>query len=408
VQAGGVKLAYDGDGNRVSETVGGVTTKYLVADQNLTGYAQVLDELKNGAVSRTYSYGLSLISQRLTANGQGLSFYGFDGHGSVRFLTSATGAVTDTYDYDAFGNLISQTGTTPNNYLFASEQFDPALGVYYNRARYYDQRQGRFWTMDTYEGDPESPGSLHKYLYASANPANRGDRTGNLDFSLGSLLTSFSIEAILVRASVGATLGAIDAALAHQSVAGGALQGAVVAAIAPVIPGKVFFYLGIYGIFDALRNAQYGAAAFRIALLGFGIFAQTRSFKSFSTFKEVFGEAGQGKAWHHIVEQSQQAKFGPEAINNPQNIAAVEEGAGSVHRRITGFYNSKQPTITGSEDLTVRQWLSAKSFEEQYQFGLWALNYFGGGGQINIPGITNSWAVPAALRPFEDGPEGDD
>jgi len=50
--------------------------------------------------------------------------------------SSATGAVTDTYDYNAFGNLIHSTGTTPNNYLFASEQFDPDLGLYYNRARY--------------------------------------------------------------------------------------------------------------------------------------------------------------------------------------------------------------------------------------------------------------------------------
>jgi hypothetical protein len=32
-----------------------------------------------------------------------------------------------TYDYDAFGNLLHQTGTTPNNYLFAGEQFDPTL-----------------------------------------------------------------------------------------------------------------------------------------------------------------------------------------------------------------------------------------------------------------------------------------
>jgi RHS repeat-associated protein len=179
VAAGGVKLVYDGDGNRVKETVAGTTTNYLVADQNLTGYAQVLDELQSGVVSRTYSYGLSLISQRLTANGQGLSFYGFDGHGSVRFLTSSTGAVTDTYDYDAFGNLITQTGTTPNNYLFAGEQFDPALGIYYNRARYYDQRIGRFWTTDAWEGDPQSPLSLHKYLYASANPINFLDPTGH-------------------------------------------------------------------------------------------------------------------------------------------------------------------------------------------------------------------------------------
>jgi RHS repeat-associated protein len=184
VAAGAVKLVYDGDGNRVKETVATTTTSFLVADQNLTGYAQVLDELQAGTVSRTYSYGLSLISERQPISGAtATSFYGFDGHGSVRFLTSSTGAVTDTYDYDAFGDLIAQTGTTPNNYLFAGEQFDPALGIYYNRARYYDQRQGRFWTMDTYEGDPESPASLHKYLYASANPVDRFDPSGQAEIA---------------------------------------------------------------------------------------------------------------------------------------------------------------------------------------------------------------------------------
>ncbi len=61
------------------------------------------------------------------------SFYGYDGHVSVRRLFSSTGAITDTYDYDAFGNLIASTGTTPNNYLFAGERFDPALGLYCKR-----------------------------------------------------------------------------------------------------------------------------------------------------------------------------------------------------------------------------------------------------------------------------------
>ena len=32
-------LTYDGDGNRVAKTVTGVTTRYLVDDRNLTGYA---------------------------------------------------------------------------------------------------------------------------------------------------------------------------------------------------------------------------------------------------------------------------------------------------------------------------------------------------------------------------------
>src|SRR5688572_16966052 len=60
-------IAYDADGNRVSKSVkqgaATVTTNYLVDSNNLTGYAQVVEELQNGAVVRQYSFGLDLISQ---------------------------------------------------------------------------------------------------------------------------------------------------------------------------------------------------------------------------------------------------------------------------------------------------------------------------------------------------------
>jgi YD repeat-containing protein len=45
-------------------------------------------------------------------------YFGYDGQGSVRYLTDTDGNITDTYDYDAFGNLIHRTGTTDNNYLY--------------------------------------------------------------------------------------------------------------------------------------------------------------------------------------------------------------------------------------------------------------------------------------------------
>jgi RHS repeat-associated protein len=207
VAAGGVSLVYDGDGNRVKETVAGVATSYLVADQNLTGYAQVLDELKAGAVSRTFSSGLSLINERQSIAGASTaSFYGFDGHGSVRFLTSSTGSVTDTYDYDAFGSLISSTGSTPNNYLFAGEQFDPLLGIYYNRARYYDQRQGRFWSMDRVEGDIFEPRELHLYAYVGLDPVDRSDPYGNEELSIGGQLSALAGQMTTYIGTVSARL----------------------------------------------------------------------------------------------------------------------------------------------------------------------------------------------------------
>jgi RHS repeat-associated protein len=201
VTHGAVTIVYDGDGNRVSETVGGVTTNYLIDSVNPTGYAQVMDELVSGAVTRTYAYGLERISEnQQIASTWTPSFYGYDGHGSVRQLTNAAGVVTDTYDYEAFGNLTNSTGTTPNNYLFAGEQYDPALSLYYNRARYLNTTTGRFWSMDTNEGSQQSPVSLHKYLYASSDPVNRRDPTGHED--IAELTTSFAINNTLNALSV--------------------------------------------------------------------------------------------------------------------------------------------------------------------------------------------------------------
>jgi RHS repeat-associated protein len=106
-----------------------------------------------------------LISQTQLISGNWVtSFYGYDGHGSVRLLTDTAGVITDTYTYDAFGNLISSVGTTPNNFLYAGEQFDPNLGFYYLRARYVNPLNGRFWTMDSFEGSAYDPASLRVSL----------------------------------------------------------------------------------------------------------------------------------------------------------------------------------------------------------------------------------------------------
>lgn len=70
---------------------------------------------------------------------------------SVRCLTDETGAVTDKYLFDAFGNKLVQEGSTDNEYGFQGEQQD-ATGLYYLRARYMDPASGTFTSMDTYGG----------------------------------------------------------------------------------------------------------------------------------------------------------------------------------------------------------------------------------------------------------------
>jgi RHS repeat-associated protein len=109
------------------------------------------------------------------------SFYGYDGHGNVRFLASSAGAVTDTYTFDAFGAQIATTGTTPNPYLYSGERFDSSLSLYHLRARYYNPLTGRFETMDPVGGNLFDPATLHKYVYTRNNPVDRVDPRGTED-----------------------------------------------------------------------------------------------------------------------------------------------------------------------------------------------------------------------------------
>jgi len=177
-----VTIQYDADGNRVSKTVNGVTTRYLVDDLNPTGYAQVVEEVTAGAVTRQYTYGLQRISQtQQIANAWTPAFYGYDGAGTVRLLTDSTGTVTDTYDYDAWGNEVNETGSTPNVYLYRGEQYDSDLRLYYLRARYLNPLSGRFVTRAPVRGMIRRPKSLHQYLYAEGNPVRYVDPTGHPD-----------------------------------------------------------------------------------------------------------------------------------------------------------------------------------------------------------------------------------
>jgi YD repeat-containing protein len=117
---------YNGDGLRMSHTVGGTPTNYTW-DVN-AGLPVVLQDGTN-----TYVYGLDLISATDAAGNQ--TYFTYDGLGSTAGLTDGTGNATQSYTYDVFGG---HTGGGSNQWLFTGEQRDASEGLYYLRARYYD------------------------------------------------------------------------------------------------------------------------------------------------------------------------------------------------------------------------------------------------------------------------------
>jgi hypothetical protein len=110
-----VSIVYDAFGNRVSKTVNGVMTKYLVEDDaNPTGYPQVFDESAGGVVTRTYTYRPQRIGQDQIVDGARTpTGYGYNGGGNVRQLTNLAVTVTDPYEFDASSNDIRVPSSDP-------------------------------------------------------------------------------------------------------------------------------------------------------------------------------------------------------------------------------------------------------------------------------------------------------
>ena len=185
------RYGYDYEGNRAGSQPNEQDKVYYVTDT--TGLAMVLAETdEEGAEKAYYTIGEDRISMSKDSK---VWYYGYDGHGDTRLLTDEEGVVTDTYSYDAWGNQLTKTGSTSNDYLYAGECLDANTGLYYLRARYMNPANGLFISMDSYQGNIYEPVTLHKYLYANSNPVKYTDPTGY--FSIMETEIGQTIEGIL-------------------------------------------------------------------------------------------------------------------------------------------------------------------------------------------------------------------
>jgi RHS repeat-associated protein len=103
-----------------------------------------------------------------------------DGRGSVyQVINEDTRAIVNRYEYDDFGNIVEQSGTLENPFTYTSREWEPELGMYYYRARWYDPSIGRFISEDPIG----FAGGVNLYNYVEGNPINRIDPFG-LDWLL--------------------------------------------------------------------------------------------------------------------------------------------------------------------------------------------------------------------------------
>ena len=94
--------------------------------------------------------------------------------GSTLFLLDYNHEIQKTYRYDAFGNILQETGDIPNRLTYTGQMYDGVISQYYLRARFYNPSTGRFLQEDTYRGD-----GLNLYAYCANNPVMYYDPSGH-------------------------------------------------------------------------------------------------------------------------------------------------------------------------------------------------------------------------------------
>lgn len=170
----------NGDGLRMSKTVGSTTTR---AAWDLSGSLPL--QLVDGATDYVYGPRGMVLEQ---ISGSTTLWYHHDQVGTVRAITDASGIVKATYRLDPYGNVNACTGATvtvngsnictgtitvSNPFVFNAQYRDDESGLYYLRARYYDPTTGQFLSRD-----PATATTLSPYGYVLGNPLNGTDPRG--------------------------------------------------------------------------------------------------------------------------------------------------------------------------------------------------------------------------------------
>src|SRR5579884_693009 len=181
--AGTTTLSYDYEDRVTSITLpGNITDTFTyngldtrVSKSDSTGSytfrrdgAEVTDPVLNDSAAE-YTPGVS-------ESRSGVSkFYHSDRLGSVTKITNSLQAVTDSHQYDAFGLLVSTSGSTPTPFGYVGKlgyQQDADTGLMLLGHRYFDPSTGRFLTRD-----PAKDGR-NWYDYAANNPQRWTDALG--------------------------------------------------------------------------------------------------------------------------------------------------------------------------------------------------------------------------------------
>jgi RHS repeat-associated protein len=173
---GTTTFKYDPFGRRIQKVGPLGTTNYLYDGPNL------LEEIDNvGNVLARYTQNMEIDEPLAELRSGTISYYQQDGLGSSTSLSNSSGALANTYTYDSYGKLTASSGGISNPFQYTGRELDIETGIYYYRARYYDQNMGRFVSEDPLK----TSGGLNFYRYARNSPIAFADPSGDVVINPG-------------------------------------------------------------------------------------------------------------------------------------------------------------------------------------------------------------------------------
>ena len=154
---------YSGEGERVRQIAGGVTTYYL--DEGF--------EISEGLATKVITAGSIPIAKRV---GQDTFWLHTDHLGSIQAVSDRFGHQVQRKSYRPFGEELASLTSHPQTTSYIGEQRDPN-GLLYLHARFYDPALGRFLNADPTMPTQAGVG-LERYAYAANDPVNHVDHSG--------------------------------------------------------------------------------------------------------------------------------------------------------------------------------------------------------------------------------------
>ena len=174
ISAGGHTYTYNAENTRIRNLCSDSDTTYTYNTN--CRLSQLLTKTENGITTK-YVYGLGLIGEE---NCEQFKTYHFDYRGSTVAITDECGNITDTFEYDVYGNQTVHYGNSV--VIFGYNGRDGVVtdknGLIYMRARYYSPSLRRFVNADILHGDISDPATLNRYAYVNGNPVSFVDPMG--------------------------------------------------------------------------------------------------------------------------------------------------------------------------------------------------------------------------------------